>query len=134
MKLPLLFPQPGRNRALLVSDDPMAGAALQEELLAQGADVFWARDSIEARWLWVPNFYASVIISLEKDSTGAEGLIRRIRTDDPEQHISVVNSVQDVSGVKKPVRSIPAPKTHESLHEAKNKGGKLLHMPKRKSQ
>jgi hypothetical protein len=57
MEPPLPFPQPGRNRALLVADDPMTGAALEQELLALGADVFWARDSIEARWLWLPNFY-----------------------------------------------------------------------------
>ena len=131
MKPPLLFPQPGRNRALLVADDPMAGSALQEELLALGADVFWARDSMEARWLWIPNFYGAVIISLGKDSTGAEGLIRRIKADDAEQHISVVQGVQDVLGLKKPPRSTHQTKTQEPIQNT-SKTGKIIPMPKRR--
>lgn len=131
MRPPLLFPQPGRNRALLVADDPMAGSALQKELLALGADVFWARDSMEARWLWVPNFYGAVIISLEKDSTGAEGLIRRIKADDREQHISLVQGVQDVSGLKKPPRSTHQTETQEPIQNT-SKTGKVIPMPKRR--
>jgi len=130
MKPPLLFPQPGKNRALLVADDPMAGSALQEELLALGADVFWARDSMEARWLWVPNFYGAVIISLEKDSTGAEGLIRRIKADDPEQHVRVVQGVQGVSGLKKPPCSTGQAQTHEVQNTSRP--GKVIPMPKRR--
>ena len=130
MKPPLLFPQPGKNRALLVADDPMAGSALQKELVDLGADVFWARDSIEARWLWVPNFYGAVIISLEKDSTGAEGLIRRIKADDPEQYISVVESVQGGSDLKKPPRSTHF-ETQEPIQKTINTG-KVIRMPKRR--
>ena len=129
MKPPLLFPQPGRNRALLVADDPMAGSALQKELLAQGADVFWARDSIEARWLWMPSFYGAVIISLDKDC--AEGLIRRIKADDPEQYISVVQRLQDVSGLKKPPHSTRQSETQESIQNT-SKTGKVIRMPKRR--
>ena len=130
MKPPLLFPQSGRNRALLVADDLMAGSVLQKELLAQGADVFWARDSIEARWLWVPNFYGAVIINLEKDPNGAEGLIRRIKADDPEQHIHVVQNVQEVSGLKKPPRSTHHTETQESIQN-RSKTEKVIAMPKR---
>jgi|SRR5690242_16836329 DNA-binding NtrC family response regulator len=130
MKPPLLFPQPGKNRALLVADDPMAGSALQKELLAVGVDVFWARDSIEARWLWVPNFYGAVIVSLEKDSTDAEGLIRRIKADDPEQHISVVQREQNVSGLKKPPCSTGQAQTHEVQNTSRT--GKVIPMPKRR--
>lgn len=125
MEPPLRQPQLGINRVLLVADDPMAGAALQQKLVAQGADVFWARDSMEARWLWLPNFYTSVIIRLNKDSTGAEALIHRIKTDDPKQPVSIVHDVQDVSGMKKPPHS---------AQPAKSKSGTLLHMPKRKRQ
>jgi len=128
---PLPLPQPGRNRALLVADDPMAGSALQKELLALGVDVFWARDSMEARWLWVPNFYGAVIISLEKDSTGAEGLIRRSKADDLEQYISVVQGVQGVSGLKKPPRSTHQTETQEPIQNT-SKTGKVIPMPKRR--
>ena len=131
MKPPLLFPQPGKNRALLVADDPMAGSALQKELVDLGADVFWARDSMEARWLWVPKFYGAVIISLEKDSTGAEGLIRRIKADDPEQHINIVQRVQDVSGPKKPPRSTRQAEMQESIRNT-SKTGKVIPLPKRR--
>ena len=109
----------------------MGGSALQKELLALGADVFWARDSTEARWLWVPNFYGAVIISLEKDSTGAEGLIRRIKADDPEQQISVVRGAQEVSGLKKPPRSIHQTKKQEPVQNT-SKTGKVIPMPKRR--
>jgi CheY-like chemotaxis protein len=129
MKPPLPFPQPGRNRALLVADDPRIGSALQQELQALGADVFWAKDSLEARWLWISNFYAAVIISLETGSNGAEGLIRRIKADDPEQHISIVQSVPDVLGPKKPSRS-----SHQAQGRIQNtiKMGNVFPMPKRR--
>jgi DNA-binding NtrC family response regulator len=131
MEQPLPFPQPGRNRALLVADDPMTGAALQQELLAVGADVFWARDSIEARWLWLPNFYGAVVISLEKDSNGAEGLIRRIKADDPEQHIRVVHGLRVVTELKKPARSTHQPRAQESIEKDTSKHRNVVQMPKR---
>lgn len=79
--------QPARPRVLLVND-PSRGSVVAEQLTSKGYDVFWARDTMEARWLWLPNFYDLVLIRLPKDAHSGNGFVRRIRKEAPSQRIA----------------------------------------------
>src|SRR2546421_2992947 len=72
---PLVAASNTPKRVLLLADSGN-GAPLFQELSALGYDIYWARDSIEARWLWLPDFYERVLISL-LDEEGADGLLAR---------------------------------------------------------
>ena len=85
-----------RPARLLLLADSGGGAVLFKELSALGYDIYWARDSMEARWLWLPNFYESVVISLT-DVSGADGLLARIRTEGPNQNVHFVTTVEQRS-------------------------------------
>jgi DNA-binding response OmpR family regulator len=45
------------TRVLLIVDDPMQGGILAQQLTAKGQEVYWARDTMEARWIWTRNFF-----------------------------------------------------------------------------
>jgi CheY-like chemotaxis protein len=102
-------PQPARPRVLLVND-PSRGSLVVEQLTRKGYDVFWARDTIEARWLWLPNFYHLVLIHLPKDANSGKGFLMRIRKESPGQRIAFWNdwadSNDDARLLKRPVTSI----------------------------
>lgn len=98
-----------RPRVLLVND-PSTGGLVAEQLTDKGYDVFWARDTMEARWLWLPNFYHLVLIRLPKDANSGNGFVQRIRKEAPGQRIAfwedwAGGSEADASR-KRPVTSI----------------------------
>ena len=103
--------QAARPRLLLVND-PISGSLVAEQLTAKGYDVFWARDTMEARWLWLPNFYDLVLIRLPKDTNSGTGFVRRIRKESPGQRIAYweewTNSSEGEGVGKRPVTSIRA--------------------------
>ena len=76
-----------RPRVLLVND-PSRGSVVAEQLTRRGYDVFWARDTMEARWLWLPNFYDLVLIRLPKDANSGNGFLQRVRREAPRQRIA----------------------------------------------
>jgi DNA-binding response OmpR family regulator len=88
------------SRVLLVADDPLAGKILAAQFTVQGHEVHWARDTMEARWLWLPKFYDVVVIDLQKDPAGGMGFVQRIKAESPDQKISFVSEVgrQNLSG------------------------------------
>ncbi|HTM88996.1 MAG TPA: hypothetical protein VL155_12385 [Terriglobales bacterium] len=98
-----------RPRVLLVND-PSRGSLVAEELTDKGYDVFWARDTMEARWLWLPNFYHLVLIRLPKDANSGSGFVQRIRKEAPGQRIAFWEDWADSSEgeaiQKRPVTSI----------------------------
>jgi len=100
-----------RPRLLLVND-PISGSLVAEQLTAKGYDVFWARDTMEARWLWLPNFYDLVLIRLPKDTNSGTGFVRRIRKESPGQRIAYweewASSREGKDVGKRPVTSIRA--------------------------
>src|SRR6476646_10188025 len=63
------------SRLLLVIDNVTSGAILARDLIAQGHEVTYARDTIEARWAWVRNYFESVIVC----ANGASGFVERIK-------------------------------------------------------
>ena len=98
-----------RPRVLLVND-PNRGSLVAEQLTRKGYDVFWARDTMEARWLWLPNFYHLVLIRLPKDATSGNGFVQRIRKESPGQRIAFwedwEQSSEGEAMLKRPVTSI----------------------------
>jgi CheY-like chemotaxis protein len=100
-----------RPRVLLVND-PSRGSLVAQQLTDKGYDVFWARDTMEARWLWLPNFYDLVLIRLPKDANSGTGFVRRIRQEAPEQRIAFWDEWLSSGGAedtgKRPVTSIRA--------------------------
>ncbi len=109
MDTSLPTPQPVRPRVLLVND-PSRGSVVAEQLMHKGYDVFWARDTMEARWLWLPNFYDLVLIRLPKDANSGAGFVQRIRKEAPTQRIAFwddwVRSSEAETLRKRPVTSI----------------------------
>lgn len=101
--------QAARPRVLLVND-PSRGILVAEQLTRQGYDVFWARDTMEARWLWLPNFYHLVLIRLPKDANSGNGFVQRIRKEAPGQRIAFwedwAGSSEAEGLQKRPVTSI----------------------------
>jgi DNA-binding NtrC family response regulator len=81
------------TRVLLIADNPLAGKILTAQLTVQGHEVHWARDTMEARWLWLPKFYDVVVIDLQKDPAGM-GFVQRIKSESPDQKISFVSEVE----------------------------------------
>ena len=98
-----------RPRVLLVND-PSRGSLVAEQLTDKGYDVFWARDTMEARWLWLPNFYHLVLIRLPKDANSGSGFVQRIRKEAPGQRIAFwedwADSGEGEGLQKRPVTSI----------------------------
>jgi len=101
--------QSARPRVLLVND-PNRGSVVAEHLTNRGYDVFWARDTMEARWLWLPNFYDLVLIRLPKDANSGTGFVQRIRRESPGQRIAFWDdwaaSSEGAVVLKRPVTSI----------------------------
>jgi CheY-like chemotaxis protein len=91
-------------------NDPSRGSMVAEELTQKGYDVFWARDTMEARWLWLPNFYDLVLIRLHKDANSGNGFVQRIRKEAPRQRIAYwdewIASSENTVILKRPVSSI----------------------------
>jgi hypothetical protein len=129
MEPPLASAQPLPDRILLVADDPMTGAALAQHFKASGAEVFWAKDSMEARWLWMPDFFTSVVIRLDKDTNGTDALMARIHRDRPDQDMWVIDRATPAG--KKPPTSVENPAVEPFSAQGKRKTAKLLQMPKR---
>lgn len=75
------------SRVLLVADDPLAGKILAAQFTVQGHEVHWARDTMEARWLWLPKFYDVVVIDLQQDSASGLGFVRRIKAEYPDHYV-----------------------------------------------
>jgi CheY-like chemotaxis protein len=127
-----------RPRVLLVND-PSRGSVVAEQLTHCGYDVFWARDTMEARWLWLPNFYDLVLIRLPKDANSGNGFVQRIRRDSPRQRIAfwddwaAVN--QEAVALKRPVvsiRSVAASVLSKlTTRRTPRTMAKIIQMPKR---
>ncbi len=109
MDTSLPIPQAVRPRVLLVND-PSRGSLVVEQLNHKGYDVFWARDTMEARWLWLPNFYHLVLIRLPKDANSGRGFVQRIRKEAPGQRIAFwddwAESNEAAGLMRRPVTSI----------------------------
>ena len=76
-----------KPRILLVTD-PADWTVIAVELISKGYDVFRARGTMEARWLWVPNFYDLVLLTLPSDSSDVTSLVQRIRAQAPQQQLA----------------------------------------------
>jgi hypothetical protein len=95
----------------LLVNDPNRGSSVVEQLTCRGYDVFWARDTMEARWLWLPNFYDLVLIRLPKDVASGTGFVQRIRREAPAQRIAFWDewvASSEAVRLKRPVTSIRA--------------------------
>jgi len=90
------------SRILLVIDDRARGELLARCLLAEGYEVRWARDTTEARWVWMRNYFASVIVCAH----GASGFVQHIRKESPNQSITVVTPDELLTAMKKPVAGV----------------------------
>jgi len=109
------------RRVLLVIDDPPRGELLVHCLLAEGYEVRWARDTVEARWVWMRNYFESVIVCAQ----GANGFVQHIKKESPNQNITVLTPEELLAVTKKPPASITAisdhgfgyTKTHDNLVE-----------------
>ena len=129
--------QAARPRVLLVND-PSRGSIVAEQLTTRGYDVFWARDTMEARWLWLPNFYDLVLIHLPRDANSGSGFVRRIRKEAPSQRIAFWEDWArsgEAVGMKRPVTSIRsvAASVLSRLQRRRVPAamGKVIEMPKR---
>jgi hypothetical protein len=111
-----------RSRILLVVDCVTNGVAFAQELIAEGHEVHWARDTAEARWLWMRNYFDSVIVCAE----GARGFVERIRKECPHQKIEIV-SPDDLKQSKKPAARVSDVRSTERKTPANN----VLQMPSR---
>ena len=122
-KRPLVLPVPNTpSRILLVVDCVTNGVALAQELNAEGHEVHWARDTAEARWLWMRNYFDSVIVCAE----GARGFVERIRKECPHQRIEIV-SPDDLMQSQKPPGTVSVMSSTEQQKPANN----VLQMPPR---
>lgn len=130
--------QTARPRVLLVND-PSRGSLVVEQLTSRGYDVFWARDTMEARWLWLPNFYDLVMIHLPADANSGSGFVLRIRKEAPGQRIAFWEQWEgsgEAPGLRKrPVTSIRsvAASVLSRLQRRRIPAalGKVIEMPKR---
>ena len=129
-----------RPRVLLVND-PSCGSLVAEQLTHQGYDVFWARDTMEARWLWLPNFYDLVLIRLPKDAHSGSGFVQRIRKEAPRQRIAYwedwARSGEPATPLKRPVTSIRSVAASVLNRLNRRRGSavmaKVIEMPKRRT-
>jgi len=131
-------PESARPRVLLVND-PSRGSAVAEQLTQRGYDVFWARDTMEARWLWLPNFYDLVLIRLPKDANSGSGFVQRIHRQAPGQRIAFWDdwalSGEAPGPLKRPVTSIRSVAVSVlgklNYRRAPARLAKVIEMPKR---
>ena len=91
MSVPLSNVRTRPLRVLLIADNPLAGRILAKQLTVQGHEAHWARDTMEARWLWLPKFYDVVLIDLQKDAASGMGFVERIKSKWPDQKIAFVS-------------------------------------------
>jgi len=129
MESPVIIPRRVPQRVLLIVDDPTKARVLEERLTAQGMEVYRARDTMEARSLWLPNFYDSVVIGIQKES--ASGIVRRIREDAPTQTIAFVTHANRTEGPKKHPQSVKQSWTLDERIQSSVRKAKVIEMPKR---
>ena len=129
MKSPVIIPRRVPQRVLLIVDDPMKARMLEERLTVQGMEVYRARDTMEARSLWLPNFYDSVVIDIQKES--ASGIVRRIRKDAPTQTITFVTHATAAEVPKKHPQSVKQSWTLDERIQSLVRNAKVIEMPKR---
>jgi hypothetical protein len=100
---PFLLPVPQfPSRVLLVIDDLARGELLARYLLAEGHEVRWARDTVEARWVWMRNYFEAVIVCAQ----GATGFVQHIKKESPNQSITLVTPDELLAATKKPAASV----------------------------
>jgi hypothetical protein len=109
------------SRVLLVIDDVTGGGFLTRDLIAQGHEVTYARDTMEARWAWVRNYFECVIVC----ANGASGFVERIKKESPHQKIEVITP-DELTGRKSPV-SVAAPIAATRVQRGTN----VIEMPRR---
>jgi CheY-like chemotaxis protein len=131
---------PFKPRILLVTD-PAEGTVLGLELISKGYDVFRARGTLEARWLWVANFYDLVLLTLPSDGSNVTSLVQRIRAQAPQQQVAFWDQwdgkVESSPRFKRLVTSVSAmPLSISSSTKKSNPGRRhglatIIEMPKR---
>ena len=109
------------SRVLLVIDDVTRGSLLARDLIAQGHEVTYARDTMEARWAWIRNYFECVIVCAK----GASGFVERIQKESPQQKIEVITA-NELTGRKPPV-SVAAPIGATRVQRGTN----VIEMPRR---
>ena len=109
------------SRILLLIDDVARGALLARDLIAQGHEVTYARDTMEARWAWIRNYFECVIVC----ARGASGFVERIKKESPQQKIEVITP-NELAGRKPPV-SVSAPIRATRVQRGTN----VIEMPRR---
>jgi hypothetical protein len=107
------------SRLLLIVDDLERGELLARHLTAEGHEVRWARDTMEARWVWMRNYFDSVIVC----ARGAHGFVERIKKESPQQNISVVSPEELAVWKKPPARVVPFQKAYQRKNN-------ILEMPR----
>jgi hypothetical protein len=101
-------------------------ATFIQELIVQGHEVHWARDTAEARWLWMPNYFDSVLVCAE----GASGFVARIKRECPHQNVEIV-SPDELFARKKPLAKLTAFSPTPAPGGAPIRDSNVLHMPRR---
>jgi hypothetical protein len=119
------------SRRVLVVGDASTGRMLSERLTSTGNDVYWARDTMEAKWLWLPNFYACVIMAVANDPAGASGLVERMRRDTPGQEVVLLDEEKLVNLLNEPAQPVQCVSDTTSRGKTLVGMGTLLKMPKR---
>jgi len=120
LSVPLL-PSP----VLLVIDDLTRGELLARRLLAEGHEVRWARDTVEARWVWMRNYFGSVIVCAQ----GATGFVQHIKKESPNQSITVVTPDELLAATKKPAAGVTS--ISERAFGNTRKYDNVIEMPRR---
>ena len=113
------------GRVLLVIDDLTHGELLARLLLAEGHEVRWARDTVEARWVWMRNYFEAVIVCAQ----GATGFVQHIRKESPSQNITVVTPDELLAAMKKPVAGVAS--ISDRAFGSKKKYTNVVEMPRR---
>jgi CheY-like chemotaxis protein len=122
------------TRVLLIVDDPMQGGILAQHLTAKGHEVYRARDTMEARWIWTRNFFNSVIVCIGQDGEGASGFVKRIQQEAPHQEITVLTPSELLALLKKPPVSVMGALTEGRGARPTGTSRKILQMSKRQTQ
>jgi CheY-like chemotaxis protein len=130
MESPVIIPRRIPQRVLLIVDDPMKARILENQLTGQGMEVYRARDTMEARSLWLPNFYHSVVIGIRKENPS--GIVRRIREDAPTQPITFVTQTNLTDGPKRHPQSVKQSGTLDGRIQSSARKAKVIEMPKRR--
>ena len=129
-----------KPRILLVTD-PADWTVIAVELISKGYDVFRARGTLEARWLWVANFYDLVLLTLPSDGSNVTSLVQRIRAQAPQQQVAFWDQwngrVESSPRFNRPVKSVSAMWVSISSRTRKSNAGPrhglatVIEMPKR---